>query len=200
MKMFDCLDAIITIIKSQITLGVITSLSIDRVYDYEPGDGMPDIPFFPAVFIYESQSDFSKGSSAAEGEQDHEPDYYIDIYAGAKAEKNTTTDEITFSVEKTHQILRSVASDLYDNALRWARFPAELKKIIGDSGTAYVSRYEKLGVTKLQEASISIAASRFTFRVELTEEPTTDDGNPYEGSNDCVVPRNNLEGENLWPK
>lgn len=177
MTMFNVIDGIITIIKTYIT-----TVDTDNIFDYEPGEGMIDYDKMPSVFIYDYETDFTESESDVEGTQDHAPTYYIDIYHSSKAA--ITAGTITKSPVKVNSELRAVITELY-NILMWTRFNHELRKIV-DINKAWISRIEKLGTSKLPDSNKASMAQRIFFKVMMNEQPPSDDGISFDGTNDTI--------------
>jgi hypothetical protein len=165
MKMFDALTNAITIIKSRIT-----TVSPSNVFGYEPADGMPDIDIMPAIYAYFSDSDFTKADGSSQGEQNHEPKYYFDVYVQAKATKSQSTGIYTFAIDKAHQQMRLIVSELYDIIMS-KDFRTELEKLISFTGGTYLQRFEKLGTSKLAENNRAFVGFRITAMWNLEEDP-----------------------------
>jgi len=193
MKMFDLLAAIITIMKSRIS-----TIDPENIFDYEPGDGMVDVSNIPCIFVYDNQTDFQKSDISSIGDQSHEPAIYIDIYHGSKGIRNQGTGEVKFSIKKTHEEIRNIVSDVYQNILTWQPFRNELEKIIDETGGCYVARIEKLGVAKLADSSIALVAYRIEFRCQVEEETLGDDGITFDRVDNFVIPLNSIKGGELW--
>ena len=165
MKMFDALNGMVTIIKS-----LITTISSDNVHNYEPADGMPDTTFLPGVFCYMSDTDFTEADGSSSGEQNHKPNYYIDIYVKAESVYNSGTQTYTYSIDEAHITMREIIDDIY-NIIMAKDFRLNLEDIIGQTGGTYPKRIEKLGVSKIAESNTAFLAMRITMMIDIEEDP-----------------------------
>jgi hypothetical protein len=177
MKMFEALEGMITILKSNITL-----VSANNIFNYEPNNNMIDYRLMPSVFCYDNESDFQEAEQDVQGTQTHDPIFYLDIYVSSGAKE--VSGVVTRSAKKAHDELRAIVTEVY-NILMWTRFIPELQKVV-DINKAWISRIEKLGTTELPESQQTAVAQRIFFKIKLNEEPPSDDGVPFVAGEDTL--------------